>query len=1135
MRLLNIHNNGRTIYLFLRDEKGKQEIKEVTSFFPYFFQKHPEGECKSYLGEPLKKMFVSVPRDVPKQRQNDSYEADILFTKRYIIDKVDKIEKTTIKYAFVDIEVEAEEMPDANEAKYPINSIAVFNSMDGSVKNFNLFDYNSEYEMLEAFCTYIKKEAFDILMAWNMEGFDYPYLYNRIENFAEKISPIGQSRYGRENIMHPAGIAIIDYMNWDKKVTLNRRFSYALDNVSIDELKIEPRKKIKFGKLTKEVLNKNIEDVKLMAQIEEKKQYIPYFDEIRRLAKVEWEDLLWNSRVIDMLLLAEAKNQKVVLPMKPAESRGTLEEKEDFAGAYREVFKTGSHWGVGKYDLTSAYPYAIVDFCLDPTNIWEGHIPGNKPINTEKLIEIQETAFMQNPEALLPTVVKRLMILKDKIKKELKQFNPDTKEYKDKKVYYDAIKTIVNSSFGVMGNRFFRLYCYSEDTEILTENGWKRWFDIEKGTNVATYNIKLDNIEFQPVLNKNVQKVENQEMYNFKNKRTNQLITPYHKVLFLDEKNQKYISFAKDAKIFHRKFPLVRELKNNRQDYPISDSLLKLYAWIITEGNDTYKSQKKGFKNKLHISRWRIVQSLKANKQYCNDIDIIFKNLKWKISTRIQGFLKIWDISVKYSKEIQLEDNYKVIPLWMLQKLSLRQLKLLYLELMKGDGAKTKYYYSAKDNVARNRFQYLCTLIGISTIKRKDKILLNTSQNVTISTSRYKKQKINYSGIVWCPTVTNGFVVMRREGKVFISGNSNRVASAITFIVRSLLKYVKEGIEKKGYKVIYVDTDSIFLDTKEDLKEELNNLINEWSLNIFGKKEINIKFEHEGYYEKLLLLTKCRYIGYLKTDKGIEEEIKGVEAKRKDSTIYMKKFQRTLIDKILDKEPKDRIISWIKSKIANFKNLPLQDIAFPCKLARKIEDYKNLPIFARAIQETPEFNPRLGENFYYIYVDPEYYYDEKPVKNLYEIVPGKRKGTTKKLKLSKKKEEERIDYWGESFEELLEKGIFIEEHKIQKIKKARDVKAFNEDTIDTIKNIDWKRMLERNIYNKIEVIFEAMGWDISEIRSKNTSNLCVGKPLAKEKKVNKGMYSPKIKENPIKSTKVIENKEDKEINPYYEE
>ncbi len=777
MKLVNIFNSKRTLFLFCRNDKGELEIKEEKSFFPYYYEPCKEGKSKSYNGIPLKKIFVSEPRDVPRNRTDGAFEADILFTKRYMIDKIDQLEKCPIKYAFVDIETLADELPDVQEAKYPVSCISVYNAMYKSIQTFYLQDYETEFKMVDSFVDYLRKEKFDLLLGWNFTRFDFPYLCNRFPDFAENISPIGQTRYGNGETYYPAGISIIDYLAWFKKITLNRESEYSLDYIAQKHLKQPPKAKVDFSKLSPELKMHNIEDVKKLAQLEEKFKLIPYFDEVRRLAKVEWEDMIWNSRTIDMLLLQEAKNQDVVLPMKPDEKRGTLTEKEEFAGAYREVYEAGAKFNIGKYDLSSAYPYAIIDFCLDPANIIS--LDYDPKFNSDNIISplpIAGAVFQQNPNALLPTVVKKLIILKNDIKKKLSTLKVNTSEYKNIKTQYEAIKTIVNSAYGVFGNRFFRLY-------------------------------------------------------------------------------------------------------------------------------------------------------------------------------------------------------------------------------------------------------------------------------------------------------------------------DKRVASATTSLVRSLLHYAREKLELAGHKVLYVDTDSVFIDSSKDLTELCNKLVAQWAKETFNKDKVNTEFAFEGIYEKILILTMCRYIGYLrKTNGELEEEIKGVEAKRKDSTKYMKKFQKEFVNKILNKEDKIIIFAWIKEQIEKFKENSLEDIAFPCKLSKPLDEYKNVPIFVRASQYAnelvPEFGKKIGDLFYYIYVKSDEYEEKTKIVQYLDgkkLTPSHLKSAWKEYfkedilvkNMDKKKKEELIEYL------IVTRKI---EHKTESAKgKNKNVMALNSEHKDHVKNVDWEMMLQRNVIMKLSTIFEAMGWDIKEI------------------------------------------------------
>lgn len=773
MNLVNIYSKGREIYLFLRDKQGNLEIRRDASFFPYYYDQCPEGICAGYDGTKLKKLYLSSPQEVAERRNNASYEADILFTKRYVIDKVAEITPTTLRWNMVDMEIliPRNEVPkplETKKAPYPISCIVLYDNLTDRYHTWYLGDFKNESDLWLAFCNHLQNNPPDLLIAHNMNGFDYPYWFYRIPDFARRISPINQTRYGTKDFIFPAGISIIDSLEWWKKYTLNKEESYALESLMEKYLGYGKGKykNIDFFKLSPDIVGRCQGDVRGMVELEKKMQMIPHYDLIRRISHIEWEDINWNSRIIDMFLLRQAKKCNVVLPMKP---RAEEIDDEEFEGAFRDAFETGAFYGIGKYDLSGAYCYAIIDLCLDSVNIVDTFTENCISVEVKSRITqtVEKTYFVkQNPDALLPRVVKQLVDEKNKLKKSKEEANPESSEYEDIEKRYNAFKTIVLSAWGVIGNKYFRLY-------------------------------------------------------------------------------------------------------------------------------------------------------------------------------------------------------------------------------------------------------------------------------------------------------------------------DSRVASMITAVVRDLLHYVLNELKEAGYKVIYIDTDSAFInDGGENISDFLNKLVEQWAVEKFGKK-VTIEFDYEGHFQKLLILAKCRYIGYLKGSKGIKKEIKGVEAKRKDSTKFMKKFQEELIDKILNKESKEGIMTWISERVEGLRNESLENIAFPCSLSKKPGEYASYTKPLQALDNSPGFKKDIGDRFYYIYVEPEYYTEEREIIEYYVEVPGKRAGTVKKEKLTKKK----LDVLchpdpliTKMPDVLVAEGKIRKEARIQRVKKVRDVMAFDEDRKNHLRPIDWSQVIRRNITLKLETIFQAMGW-----------------------------------------------------------
>lgn len=464
MRINNIHNNKREVTMFCREQDGTLKITKDNSYFPYYYELSATGKFKTYDNQNVMKIITSSPSDIVKQRGPNSYEADVMFSKRYIIDKIPTFEKTTLKYIFLDIEVLATDMPDPMKAPYPISCITVYNSMSQSVHTWYMGDarydiyptnQTKELHLLADFVSYIKSEQPDLLLAWNM-SFDYTYIHQRLKDFAKAISPIGEARYGNQDgIMYPAGISICDYMEMFKKVYM-REQSYALDNVAQKYLGEAPWAKTAFNVLSDMMRLKNINDVKRMTTIEGKFQLLDYYDEIRRFATCTWEDLTANSRILDMVVLREASRKGVVLPNKKKKDENDTSTEPELQGAYRRA-ESGVYKNIYKADIVSMYPSQMVNFCLDAQNITA--VPG------PDTIEVDGIHVIQNENALLPTITKQLMLQKDALKKELKGASNEALQ-KSLQNKYNAIKGLVNSMYGVTAFAGFRLYNYDIASRI---------------------------------------------------------------------------------------------------------------------------------------------------------------------------------------------------------------------------------------------------------------------------------------------------------------------------------------------------------------------------------------------------------------------------------------------------------------------------------------------------------------------------------------------------------------------------------------------------------------------------------------------------------------------------------------------
>lgn len=224
--------------------------------------------------------------------------------------------------------------------------------------------------------------------------------------------------------------------------------------------------------------------------------------------------------------------------------------------------------------------------------------------------------------------------------------------------------------------------CVSEDTEALTDKGWKKYFKITKKDKIATFNIKTGKTEY--LLPERIKSYDyDGYLICLKNRIQEQLVTPNHKIIRKKFNSEKF-ELIEAEKLFEFKTPIIvpvtSETENKKE---IDDNLVMLCAWLVSEGS--FSEDRK---------RVSIFQSEK-NKTNCEEIRKCLKNLKlkWDETKRLHGFSKSalirFRLNQASSAKIREIINSKQIPDF-IKTLSKRQIKLFIDTYIKGDGWKEK-------------------------------------------------------------------------------------------------------------------------------------------------------------------------------------------------------------------------------------------------------------------------------------------------------------------------------------------------------------------------------------------------------------------------------------------------------------
>ena len=216
-------------------------------------------------------------------------------------------------------------------------------------------------------------------------------------------------------------------------------------------------------------------------------------------------------------------------------------------------------------------------------------------------------------------------------------------------------------------------------------------------------------------------------------------------------------------------------------------------------------------------------------------------------------------------------------------------------------------------------------------------------------------------------------------------------ANDVTRYAREIIESAKTVVEEMGYKIVYGDTDSLYIELGEDdlsieeVKEKLNSIVeatNKHYAEMLEKDEIpverrRIRMEPQGFYSPFILFGKKKYYFakeiYNAENDYVNEELemyaKGVKMIKLSEPMFIREFQERVYKRVLNNQTFDQIERYI-NKIehiyirGNFDS----KLIFENKLAKKIEDYATMTPHVRLAAEliNKGLMPEKGTLFYKI-------------------------------------------------------------------------------------------------------------------------------------------------------------------------
>ncbi|OQX86975.1 MAG: hypothetical protein B6D55_04735 [Candidatus Omnitrophica bacterium 4484_70.2] len=319
--------------------------------------------------------------------------------------------------------------------------------------------------------------------------------------------------------------------------------------------------------------------------------------------------------------------------------------------------------------------------------------------------------------------------------------------------------------------------CVTSDTEILTDEGWKKYTEIKKCNNllVATYNLKTKKIEYQELLYIKEYDYDG-NLIHIGNRDLDILITPNHRNIVVKKNNEDKIVLAKD--LVDRDKIRVWAPVDYKIEYSIGEIWAELVGWIISEGHYSKEYKLIEIYQNVGENEKKIDYLLNKGKIYYKK-HIRERRYKGQIKKQVTWYI---------SHCAFVDWVYKNVPDKKLNKLLVslpqNELKALMKGLILGDGCIRKdgrVSFIQKDKKCIDWFEILAMRCGFHTITSKHKhnnvwiVYLTKRESIGIRNTNGKGksiQEVYYKGKIWCPRTPNGTWVAKRNGRIFITGNT---------------------------------------------------------------------------------------------------------------------------------------------------------------------------------------------------------------------------------------------------------------------------------------------------------------------------------------------------------------------------
>jgi len=500
-------------YVLLEETLGEAEKTKAEEKLKEFGE--IEKVKKKILGKEAEvyKITVSHPGEVPAKREGVRkiegvaaiFEHDILFARRYLIDKhlvplsfveaeIDEIggkkyvksirstQETYHDFKILSFDIEVYNPKGVpREKEDPITMVSLASNKGlrkvltwKEISGLDFVEVHAgEAEILKRFEEIVREENPDILIGYNSDSFDLPYIKAR-ENELKLELNLGRVEEGTR-VRTARGIVeceIPGRAHVDLYPIIRRSIklsSYVLEDVVFSVL---GRAKVKIksadmpgfwdrgGEELKAFAKYSMEDAEATLELAER--FLPLYFSLSQIVGMPLFDItrMTSGQLVEWLLMREAFSANELIPNRIGGAEYMRRAEDTYAGGYVLEPKKALAENIAVFDFRSLYPSIIITHNIDHSTIRQG-----KNANSPPDIDVH---FSKEKEGFIPGVVKKIVERRIEAKEAMKK-EKDEGRKKALDLKQQALKLLANSFYGYLGYpraRWYRKACAESVTSF---------------------------------------------------------------------------------------------------------------------------------------------------------------------------------------------------------------------------------------------------------------------------------------------------------------------------------------------------------------------------------------------------------------------------------------------------------------------------------------------------------------------------------------------------------------------------------------------------------------------------------------------------------------------------------------------